>query len=103
MNPITLLIGAGIFVTAGDLFLAGWARVNYIGYLVAGLLLNLTGIVFYAFSLRAEIIGIATAIFLGLNIFAVSLGAYFLFDESIPLRGAIGISLIIISIMLMEV
>ncbi|MAF50812.1 MAG: hypothetical protein CMH64_01850 [Nanoarchaeota archaeon] len=102
MNLITLLIGAGIFVTFGDLVLAQWARENHLPFLFLGLFLNLIGIVFYANTLKLESIGIATAIFLGINILAVSLGSYFVFNETISLKNTLGMGLIVLSILMIE-
>ena len=96
-----LLIGAGIFVTAGDLVLARWAM-NGSG-LWLGLALNLVGIMFYAQTLRLESVGVATALFLGVNIAAVALGGYVVFGDALTRNSMLGIGLMVLSIVLMEV
>ena len=98
-----LLLGAGVFVTRGDLVLFQWARSNYMSYLVLGLSLNLVGIFFYAQTLRFESVGVATAAFLGLNIFAVAFAGFLFFGESLNLRGTVGMVLIAFSIFLIEI
>jgi small multidrug resistance pump len=103
MNIITLLIGAGILVTGGDLMLAEWALHQNPLWLLAGLALNLFGIILYAISLQYHQIGAATAIFLGLNIVAITLGGLLIFGQRISLRHAISILMIIVSIGVIEI
>ncbi|MBT3984891.1 hypothetical protein HOD38_03125 [archaeon] len=103
LNLALLLLGAGIFVTLGDITLFHWARNNHWIHLALGLALNVVGITFYALTLRIESIGVATAIFLGINILAVSLAGFIFFSESIHLRGAIGMILIAFAIFLIEI
>lgn len=102
MNSITLFAGAGFFVTIGDLVLAQWARTTNWTLLVLGLMLNIIGIAFYANTLRLESVGIATAIFLGINIIAVTLGGYFFLNESLTLRESGGLLLLGIAITIIE-
>ena len=103
MNGLFLLTSAGVFVTLGDLALAYWARVGQIPFILLGLLLNLLGILFYSQTLRRESVGIATAIFLGFNILAVTLGGVFLFDENIGLSRMFGLLTLAGSIIFIEV
>jgi len=103
MNLITLFAGAGLFVTIGDLMLAQWARTSYWVLLVLGLSLNVIGLIFYANTLRLESVGIATAIFLGINILAVTLGGYFFLNQSISFRGVIGLLLLASAITIIEI
>lgn len=98
-----LLFLAGIFVTIGDVILFQWARENSFVYLAFGLLFNVAGITFYAQTLKLESLGLATAMFLGLNILAVTLAGCFIFGEKIPLRSALGMGLIAVSIFLIEI
>ena len=103
MDSTLLLSAAGLCVTVGDLALAIWARTNSSFYLILGLILNLIGILFYAQTLRLDNIGVATAIFLGLNILAVTIGGFFLFHESLNLRKVLALFLLVISILLLEI
>ena len=103
MNTIYILAMAAVPVTAGDLVLAHWARTNQFPFVVVGLVLNLIGIIIYSQALHTENIAVATAIFLGLNIFAVSLGSIFLFRESLSLPRGIGLLFLLISMIIVEV
>ena len=103
MNAINLLVMAGILVTLGDLALAHWARAGQILFVLFGGVLNLFGILLYAQTLNLESIGIATGIFLGFNILAVTLGGIFLFGESISLVRILGLLILIGSIIFIEV
>ena len=103
MNIITLFASAGLFVTIGDLVLAQWARTSNWILLVLGLLLNIVGIAFYANTLRLESVGLATAIFLGINIIAVTLGGYFFLNQGITFRESAGLLLLAIAIIIIEI
>lgn len=103
MNTIYILTIAAVFVTGGDLALAQWARTNQFSFIITGLLLNLLGIIIYAQSLHSENIAIATALFLGLNIFAVYLGSIFLFRESISLSRGIALGILLFSMIAIEI
>jgi multidrug transporter EmrE-like cation transporter len=103
MNLITLFAGAGFFVTIGDLVLAQWARTSNHTLLVLGLLLNITGIAFYANTLRFESVGLATAIFLGINIIAVTIGGYFFLNQSLTARELTGLLLLAFAIVVVEI
>ncbi len=103
MNLITLFAGAGLFVTAGDLILAQWARTSNWSLLAIGLVLNLLGIVCYANTLRFTGVGIATAIFLGVNILAVALGGMLFFRETLSFRTIAGLVFLLTAIVLVEV
>jgi multidrug transporter EmrE-like cation transporter len=103
MNIITLFASAGFFVTAGDLVLAQWARTSNWILLIIGLLLNVVGIGFYANTLRLESVGLATAIFLGINIIAVTLGGYFFLNQNLTFRQSTGLLLLGFAIIIIEV
>ena len=102
MNSIALFAGAGAFVTIGDLILAQWAKTNNWVLFGLGLLLNLVGIGFYANTLRFESVGLATAIFLGINIFAVALGGYFFLNQSMNIKESFGLLLLGLAIFVIE-
>lgn len=103
MNAIYILMGAGALYTIGDLVLGHWARGNNFAYLVAGLAINFIGIVAYALTLRFESIGVATAVLLGLNIFAVTVASAVVFSEALPIARMIGIGIIVTGIIFVEV
>ena len=103
MNLILLMIGAGAFVTMGDFALGLWARGNQYQMFIIGIILNIIGIGFYAQTLRLEAIGVATAIFLGLNILLVSIMSVFMFNENLNLRQMVGMVVLVLSIFVIEI
>jgi multidrug transporter EmrE-like cation transporter len=103
MNSIFLLGFAGAFVTAGDIFLAMWARTSDITPFIIGLLLNIAGIIAYAGTLRTQQVGVATAAFLGLNIVTVAILGRLLYQEMPCNRAMLGMVIMIIAIILIEI
>lgn len=89
-------------MATGDFFLAYWAQRNLPLCLVIGFILNFIGLLFYAFSMRFEQVGIATAIMLGLNIFVVAVGGWIVFNETLSWSTMGGLLLLIIAIILIE-
>ena len=96
-------IFAGLGVTIGDILLGYWARSGDISNFILGLVFNLIGIIFYAGTLRSENIGIATAIFLAINIVAVTLAGIVFFRERSSILQIVGMGLILLAIVLMEI
>ena len=103
MSTIALFAGAGLFVTIGDLILAQWARTSNWILLVLGLLLNIVGIGFYAQTLKLQSVGLATAIFLGINIIAVTIGGYFFLNQSVTLKEFLGVLVLASAILIIEI
>ena len=102
MNAIYILMGAGALYTIGDLALGHWARSNSLAYLVAGLAINFIGIAAYAVTLRFESVGIATAILLGLNIFAVTVASAVMFSENLTIVRSLGLVILVSGIIFVE-
>jgi len=103
MNVLYTLIIAGILVAIGDVALAQWSRLEEAQFLLLGLVFNLVGILLYAQTLSVEHIGIATALFLGLNIGAVTLSGIFLFNESLSSGKIFSLLTLLLGIILIEV
>lgn len=103
MKLATILIIAGLFVTCGDIALALWAKQSKIYLFVIGILLNLAGLLFYAQSLRLESVGVATALFLGINILAVTLIGAFVFKEGLPFKQICGLIVLVLAIVVLEI
>ncbi len=103
MNIIILFACAGLFVTIGDLVLAQWARNGNWILLVMGLSFNIVGITFYANILKLESVGLATAIFLGINIVAVTLCGYFFLNQSLTFRELTGLLLLTFAVIIIEI
>lgn len=102
LEALPLLLVAGVVVAAGDLALAYWSRAGALPFLVAGLALNLVGIGGYALTLRLENVGVATGVFLGLNILAVTLGGVVLLGENLSAPRAILLAVLAASIVAIE-
>jgi multidrug transporter EmrE-like cation transporter len=103
MNLTTLFTLAGLGVTTGDLLLGHWARTSNWIFLVIGLIFNVIGILFYANTLTLRSVGIATAIFLAINITAVSITGMIFFREDVSILQFVGIGLIVLAIVLIEI
>lgn len=90
-------------MASGDIALAIWSRGGQMHFIVAGLLLNLIGIVAYAHTLGTQNIGVATAALLGLNILAVAAFGFFFFGQSLSAARAVGMLVLAASIIFIEV
>ncbi|MDP3639616.1 MAG: hypothetical protein Q8R53_00230 [Nanoarchaeota archaeon] len=71
--------------------------------MVLGVALNVLGILIYAQTLHGESVGIATGLFLGMNILAVTLGGMFLFGEHLSVARVLGLLLLTGSIIFIEI
>ena len=65
--------------------------------------INVLGILVYAQTLNGESVGIATGMFLGMNILAVTLGGIFLFGEQLSVARMLGLLLLTGSIIFIEI
>lgn len=103
MNAITLLAMAGAIVTLGDLALAYSARAGQMLFVLLGVGLNVIGILIYAQTLSMESVGVATAVFLGINILAVTAGGILLFGDKISVARILGLLMLTSSMIFIEV
>ncbi|MFA6460872.1 MAG: EamA family transporter [Candidatus Woesearchaeota archaeon] len=103
MKLATILLIAGLCVTSGDIVLALWAKQSKAYLFLIGMLLNVAGIIVYAQSLRLESVGIATAMFLGINILAVTIMGMFVFKEMLNLKQALGLAGMVLAMVVLEV
>ncbi len=103
MRTLLLLGLAGTFATSGDLLLASAVRSSNPLSFILGLALNLVGIISYSQTLALESTGIATAIFLGLNIAIVTIGSVFFFNERLSLGQIGGLITVVIGLIMIEV
>jgi multidrug transporter EmrE-like cation transporter len=103
MKLATILLVAGLCVTVGDIVLALWAKQSKFYLFVIGMLLNLAGLIVYAQSLRMESVGIATAMFLGINIVAVTIMGMIVFKEFLSIRQILGMVGIVLAMIMLEV
>lgn len=103
MNALHFLGTAGALVTIGDLALAHWARAGPILFGLLGVAFNIGGILLYAHTLQMESVGVATAVFLGINILAVTLGGIFLFGEQLSAARIVGLFVLTVALVFVEI
>ena len=87
---------------AADILLKKWSLEERNTLLIAGLALYFIGTIFWAFSLREELLSKAVTIFTVLNMIVVILAGLIVFKESLSLQNKVGIVLGILSILLLE-
>ncbi len=96
-----ILLGV-LFEAIGDVVLKKWALAQQNILLLGGLLLYFIGAIFWAFSLKYELLSKSISIFTILNLIAVALLGVFLFQEKLTLVNKLGILLGIVSVILIE-
>ncbi len=103
MKLATILLIAGLCVTSGDIVLALWAKQSKSYLFLIGMLLNILGIIVYAQSLRLESVGIATALFLGINILAVTVMGMIVFKEMLNIKQVLGLVGMVLAMVMIEI
>lgn len=98
---IFTLLGASMEI-AGDVFFKKWATENRPLMIGVGFILYAIGALFWAFSLKYEMLTKAISIFTILNLVIIALIGTIFFKENISVVSKIGIVLGIISILLIE-
>ncbi|MFH1173922.1 MAG: hypothetical protein V1725_02210 [archaeon] len=96
------ILAAGLLVALGDVLFVIWARQGQPLAFVIGLLLNIAGILCYAQSMRTLSAGVATTVYLGLNIVLVSIAGLTLGDH-IKASGLLGMAAVAVGIVLLQV
>lgn len=106
MNPklifITLTITAVAFEVLGDIFLKRWSIENKNVVLAIGLAIYFVGTIFWAWSLKYELLSRAISIFTVVNLMAVVLVGVLVFNEQLTLQQKFGIALGVVSVLLIE-
>lgn len=106
MNPklifFLILIFAVLLEVTGDFYFKKWSTQNKIGLIFLGFLFYTLGSLFWAASLKYELLSKAGLIFMILNIILITLMSIFYFNEQLSVANKIGIGLGIISIILLE-
>ena len=98
-----LIALAVVFEVAGDIFFKKWSLESKNILFYVGLLVYLVGTIFWAVSLKHEYLSRAVSIFTVLNLIAVVLVGVFYFKEDLSLINKIGISLGVLSVILIEI
>jgi len=94
-------IGAGLEIV-GDVFFKKWAIENRPILMCGGFIIYSIGALFWAYSLKYEMLSKAISIFTILNLVIVALIGIIFFKENISMVAKLGIVLGIISIVLIE-
>ncbi len=98
---VFVLFGAG-FEIVGDVFFKKWTVENRPLLMWGGFIIYSIGTLFWAFSLKYEMLSKAISIFTILNLIIVALVGIIFFKENISVISKIGIVLGVISIVLIE-
>ena len=97
-----LIILAAVLEVIGDIYLKKWAMESKNLLFIIGMALYIVGSVFWALSLKYEYLSKAVSVFFVLNMVILVLAGALLFKENLSLTNKIGITLAIISIVLIE-
>ncbi len=98
-----VLIGVAVILEiVADILFKNWSVSNKNILLIIGLVIYFVGTVFWAFSLRHEYLSKAIAIFTILNLVVISLVGVLYFKEDLSTTNKIGITLGVVSVILLE-
>ncbi|MFH0831713.1 MAG: SMR family transporter [archaeon] len=105
MDIIFMILAAasGLLFTGGDVFLKYWAvkpnpyhmAIAFVFYIIAGTVL--------AFSFKRKEIAVAVAVLICFNLITVAILGFTLFKETLGLKEIIGISLAIVTIIILNI
>lgn len=98
-----LIALAVVLEVAGDILFKKWAIDNKNILLYVGLLIYFIGTIFWAISLKYELLSKAISVFTILNLIIVILVGVLYFKEDLSLINKIGMGLGILSVILIEV
>lgn len=99
----TLIALAVALEVVGDIFFKKWSIANQPAVLAVGLLIYFIGTIFWAISLKYELLSKAISIFTVLNLIIVVLVGVLYFQENLSLLNKIGIALGVASVILIEI
>lgn len=89
--------------SGADIFLKKWSIENKNYLLIIGLLIYFVGTIFWAFSLKYELLSKAGPIFTILNLVMIVLVGVIMFKENLSFVNTAGVVLGIVSIILIEI
>ena len=99
---LTLIALAVAFEVVADVLFKKWAMENRGQLLAIGLALYFIGTVFWATSLRHDLLSRAVTVFTVANLIAVVLAGVLIFGEELTTLQRIGIGLGVLSVLLLE-
>jgi multidrug transporter EmrE-like cation transporter len=104
MNPIAfiLLFVGGIILTVGDIFMKKWVGTNNYYFYFAGLVIYIVSLNLLAFSFKYKNIAVASIIYIIFNIVTLSIVSWFYFKETLNTMQMVGITLGLISVIVLE-
>jgi multidrug transporter EmrE-like cation transporter len=98
----SLIAAAVAFEVVADILLKKWSLENKNIMLIIGLALYFVGTVFWAVSLKYDLLSKAISIFTVLNLIVIILVGVFMFKENLSLINKIGLALGVLSIIFVE-
>jgi len=98
-----MLVTAVILEVIGDVYFKKWSLQNRTWMMLIGFAFYALGSLFWAVSLRYELLSKAGIIFMLMNLVLIALVGVFYFNENLSIINKIGVALAIISIILLEV
>ncbi len=99
---LTLIGLAVVLEVVADILFKRWSLSNKNILFAVGLFIYFLGTVFWAFSLKYELLSKAGGIFTVINLIVLTLVGVLIFNENLTLLNKIGIGLGVISVVLME-
>jgi len=98
-----LIIFAVLIEVVADIILKKWAIENKNSLFIFGMVVYLIGTMFWAYSLKFEVLSKAGGVFVILNLILLALAGIFIFKDELSVTNKIGIILGMISIILIEI
>jgi multidrug transporter EmrE-like cation transporter len=98
-----LVVIATVFEVIADVLLKKWAIGNRLYFLLIGLGIYFIGTIFWAVSLKYELLSKSITIFTILNLIILVLVGVLIFNEDLSLINKIGIGIGILSVILIEI
>jgi len=100
---LVLIVVASLLEVGADLLLKKWSLGNRNVWLILGIGIYLVATIFWAFSLKYDLMSRAITIFFVLNMVLVVLAGVLIFGEKLSLVNKIGILLGIVSLVVVEI
>jgi multidrug transporter EmrE-like cation transporter len=100
--PLLILLGGGVVLTAGDIFMKEWVKNDSLVFFTVGILIYLVGMFFLAASFKFKNIGVASLMLVLFNIIALTIVSWFFFKETLSVPQLIGMVVGLISVSILE-
>ena len=100
---VLLATGSGVVFAVGDILLKFWANKPNVSFMVSAFILYIIAGFLLAYSFRRREIAVALAVLLCANLLLVTIIGFTVFKETLGLKEMIGVTLTMISIILLTV